>query len=210
MSKITAIETQKKRGDRKSIYVDGEFVAGAHEEVVAALSLGVGQIFDKGRLVELVRAETVRKARESALRLISYRDRSKSEVRKRLIGDDYPEDVVDEVIEKLSQAGLLDDQKFSQDWVKARTVDSSKPMGKVRLAWELRTKGVEAPMVEEALENLDEDAEYQLALSAVARKAEKMDCGDPSFRNKLTSFLRRRGFDWEIISKVLDELCSKD
>lgn len=210
MSRITAIETQKRRGDRKSIFVDGEFVAGAHEEVVVALNLGVGQIFDKDRLVELVRAETVRKARESALRLISYRDRSVSEVRKRLIGDEYPEDIVDEVIEKLSGVGLLDDQKFSHDWVKARTVETSKPMGKTRLAWELRSKGVEAPMVEEALENLDEDAEYQLALSAIARKVEKMDCCDPSSKNRLASFLRRRGFDWEIISKVLDEICSKD
>ena len=208
MGLITAIETQKRRGYRKSIYVDGEFAAGAHEEVVAALSLGVGQVLDKDRLVELVRAETVRKARESALRLISYRDRSVAEIRKRLVGDEFPDEVIDEVIDQLSRVGLLNDQKFSRDWVKSRSVLSSKPMGKVRLAWELKSKGVETPLVEEALGDIDEDAEYKMALSTAARKAEKMDSGDPAFRNKLISFLRRRGFNWEIISKALDELCS--
>ena len=208
MNTITAIEVQKKRGDRRSIYVDGEFVAGAHEEIVLALSLSVGQTFDKEQLIALVRAETVRKARESALRLISYRDRTRSEIRKRLIGNDYPEDIADEVIDKLSQAGLIDDEKFSRDWVKART--ASKPMGRTRLTWELRSKGVEATMVEEALEDLDEDAEHALALELAARKAEKMDRGDPSFKNRLSSFLRRRGFGWEVISKIFDELSPEE
>jgi regulatory protein len=202
---ITAIEAQKKRGNRRSIFVDGEFAAGAHEDVVLALGLSVGQTFDRDRLIELLKAETARKARESALRLLSYRDRSRAEIRRRLIGSDFPEDIVEEVVDQLSRTGLLDDRKFSRDWVNSRTV--SRPMGRTRLAWELRSKGVDAPVVEEALEGLDEDSEYELAYSVAARKAEKMDREDPSFRNKLTSFLRRRGFGWDVIGKVFDALC---
>ena len=205
MSTITAIEVQKKRGNRRSIFVDGEFIAGVHEEVVFVLGLSVGQTFDKERLVDLLKAETKRKARESAIRLISYRDRSKSEMRRRLIRDEYPEDIVDEVIEQLTNSGLLDDEKFSRDWVKART--ASKPMGKTRLAWELRSKGVETPLVEEALEGLDEDTEYELAYSVVAGKLAKINKDDPALRNKLGSLLRRRGFTWGTITRVIDALC---
>lgn len=208
MSVITAIETQKRRGDRKSIFVDGEFVVGAHEEVIIALGLGIGQTFDPERLAEIVRAETARKARESALRLLAYRSRTVSEIKKRLLGNDYPEDIVEEVIEHLTRAGLLDDEKFSRDWVKARS--AAKPMGKTRLAWELRGKGVEPQQVEEALENLDEDAEYQMASSLVAKKTGKADLSDPSLKNRLTSFLMRRGFGWDVISRVLDEMCPED
>jgi len=188
--------------------VDGEFVLGVHEDVVLALGLSVGQVFDKDRLVDLLKAETKRKAHDSALRLIGYRDRSVSEVRKRLIGNEYPEDIVDEVIEQLSRAGLLDDGKFSRDWVKARS--ASKPMGKTRLAWELRSKGVEAPMVDEVLEGLDEEAECEMAYSVAAQKVRKMDSGDPSMKSKLGSFLRRRGFSWDVITKVLDRVCPGD
>jgi regulatory protein len=208
MNTITAIEPQKKRGDRRSIFVDGQFVAGAHEEVIIALNLRVGQTFDKERLAALIRTETVRKAQESALRLLDYRDRAVSEIRKRLIGNDFPEDIVEEIIDHLSRIGYLDDEKFSREWVRSRTV--SKPMGKARLNWELRAKGVEQSMVEEALESLDDNTEYELALAAARKKVEKADPNDQAFRNRLVSFLRRRGFGWEVINRVVDELCPGD
>lgn len=188
--------------------MDGEFVAGVHEDVVLALNLSVGQRFDRDRLVELLKAETARKARESALRLISYRNRTVSELRKRLIGNEFPEEIVEEVIDQLSQVGLLDDERFSRDWVRAR--GASKPMGRMRLAWELRSKGVEAPMVEEALADIDEDSEVRMALSLAEKRLDKADRGDPSLRTRLSSFLRRRGFGWEVITKVIETLFSED
>ena len=160
------------------------------------------------RLIELSRAETVRKARERALRLINYRDRSKSEMRKRLTEGGFPEDIVNELIDQLSRAGLLDDEKFSRDWVKSRT--ASKPMGRQRLAWELTSKGVEAPAVEEALEVIDDAAEYELAFSVARRKVEKAGGGDPTMKTRLSSFLRRRGFGWDVVKRVVDELCHDD
>jgi len=204
MDTITAIETQKRRGNRVSIFVDGEFVVGAHEEVVASLGLGVGQTFNRERLSELVRAETIRKARESALRLISYRDRSVSEVRKRLLGNDFPEEIVEEVIDYLSGIELLDDAKFSRDYVKSRI--ASRPAGKTRLAWELRSRGIKADDLESALGDVDEQTEYRLARDLVAHKLDKADSFDPALRNRLAGFLGRRGFGWEVIRRVLDEL----
>lgn len=209
MSVITAIEQQKKRDNRRSVFVDGEFVAGVHEDIVLALGLSVGQSFDRDRLVELIQAETKRKAFDSALHLLSYRDRSISEVRRRLIRHEYPEEIVEEVLEQLSRLGYLDDEQFSRKWVNART-SSSKPMGKTRLAWELRAKGVDAPLVEEALETIDEDQEYAMAYSLAEKKLEKADRSDPALKNRIVSVLRRRGFNWETISRVMNELFSED
>jgi len=184
--------------------VDGEFVAGVHEDVAVALGLSVGQTFDRDRLVTLLKAETARKARESAIRLLSYRDRSVAEVRRRLIGDDFPEDIVDQVIDQLSRGGLLDDEKFSRDWVRGRS--ASKPMGKTRLACELRSRGVDAPTIDQALGEIDQDTEYALARSVADQKLRKMDRSDPLAQSRLSSFLRRRGFDWDTINRVVDEL----
>lgn len=188
--------------------MDGVFVAGAHEEVVASLGLAVGREFEPQLLESILRAETVKKARETALRLLSHRSRTKSELRRRLVGSGFPEDIVDELVERFSERGLLDDDRFSRDWVRSRT--AGRPMGRARLAWELRSKGVDQPVVEAALQELDEDAEYGLALSCARKKAEKADPKDPSFKSKLGSFLRRRGFGWEVIRKVLDQVCPTD
>jgi regulatory protein len=187
--------------------VDGEFVAGVHEDVAVSLGLTVGQVVDEKRLADLLRAETVRKAREAALRLISYRDRSTEEVRRRLAGSDFPEDVVLEVVEQLANVELLDDDKFSREWVRART--RSKPMGKARLSSELRSKGVGKETVESALGFLDDEAERKLAHELAARRLNRMDRGDPSLRKKLAAFLVRRGFGWEIVGEVVESLRSE-
>ena len=208
MGTITAIEPQKKRGNRRSIYVDGEFTAGVHEDVVAALGLAVGQKLDKPGLIELLKAETSRQARESALRLLSYRDRSVAEIRKRLLGSDFPEDIVEKVIEDLSRSELLDDQKFSKQWVKSRT--TTRPMGKMRLAWELRSKGVASSTIDDALEDLDDNREYEMAHSLAAARMQKADSDDTSVRRKISSLLQRRGFGWGVISKVMDDLYAED
>lgn len=204
MGTITAIEPQKKRGYRRSIFVDGEFLVGTHEDVVIELGLGIGQSFDEERLIEIIRAEDLRKARESALRLLEYRDRSFIEIKRRLIRSEFPEDIVEEVIEQLSGCGLLDDEKFSRDWVNSRT--AAKPMGRSRLAWELRSKGIDQTTVEGALENLDEDAEFELALSIARKKIDKKNSDDSNLKSRLSSFLARRGFSWEIINRVIDEV----
>ena len=204
MNVITAIQTQEKRGCRVSIFVDGEFVVGAHEDVAAALNLRVGQSFDGERLAGLVRAETARKARESALRLLSYRERTHSEIRTRLIGNNYPEDVVDEVIDQLAGIGLLDDGKFSRDYVEARK--RSRPMGRTRLARELASKGVEKAAIEEALEGVDEDAGTEWLTRWLLVSSRNPIRAIRTARSRIGSMLARRGFCWDVISKVLGDV----
>ncbi len=208
MGEITAIEVQTRRADRRSIFVDGQFAVGAHQDVVATLNLRVGQRFDADQLAEVIGKETARKAMESALRLISYRDRSEAEIRRRLSGNDFAEDVVDEVVVRLTNMGLLNDETFSRNWVKSRT--AAKPMGRRRLAWELQSKGVSADTVEQALDGLDEQTEEELALDLARNRAAKSDVRDPKFRDKTASFLMRRGFNWNTIARVLDEICPRD
>jgi regulatory protein len=140
VARITAIEPQKKRSNRRSIYVDGQFAAGVDEEVVVRLKLGVGQDVDPARLALVLRAEEIRRARESALTLLDYRARTTAELERRLTGKGYPEEVVAEVIADLTRAGLVDDERFAAQWVAGRL--ASRPSGRARLAWELRSKGL--------------------------------------------------------------------
>lgn len=204
MGLITGIEQQKNRKDRKSIFVDGGFLAGVHSDVVSALGLAVGQVVDEKRLNELLRAESVRKAREKALSLLSYRDRSTNEIRRRLIRSDFATDVVEEVVEQFSSSGLLDDEKFSRDWISSR--QASKPAGRARLSEELRSKGIRPEVVNDALASLDPEREKALAREAAARKLGKLNMDDQSWKRKLISFLSRRGFDWDTIRDVVGEI----
>jgi regulatory protein len=151
---------------------------------------------------DLPRVEVLKKAREKAMRLLAYRDRSVYELKSRLITDHFPEDIAEEITLWLIDAGLLDDKKFCKSYVDART--AVKPMGKARLTRELRNKGISVEVIEEAVRDIDNDSEYDIAKTLIERKLLKISDKD-NLVKKLESFLSRRGFDWEVINKVIAE-----
>jgi regulatory protein len=205
MPKVTAIEPQRHAG-RVSIFLDGEFALGMHEEVAAALGLQTGQELDPEDLQAMVRAETRRRAKESALRLLGFRARSREELRRRLDRKGYESVVIDEVLEELSHSKLLDDSEFTRAWVEART--TGRPMGRQRIAWELRQKGVDPETIGEALaERASPDAELGLALTVGRQTVERVrGLERQAARRKLAAALQRRGFSWSVTSVVLERL----
>jgi regulatory protein len=208
-SSITAIEPQVRNRDRVNIYVDGDWVVGVHAEVAVVAGLRVGQAISAEELQALVRAEELRHVRESALRFLGYRARSRVEIRRRLLQKGYDPDLVEEALVALDRSGLINDAEFSQSWVRART--GSRPMGPSRIAAELRQKGVDREVIDEALQAVDPDAETALALTVGRRKIEQLRGEDPrAARRKLGAALMRRGFSSEVCARVMDLLMRED
>ena len=147
--RISDIEPQEKRPNRRSIFIDGRFVLGVDETVVADLGLRIGQQISEDELQAVVRAELITKAKERALKLLEYRARSRVEIERRLAKAGFAEDIIEETLARLETLGLIDDVQFSQSWVNHRM--AGKPMGKTRIKWELRQKGIAPNLVDEAL-----------------------------------------------------------
>jgi regulatory protein len=182
---------------------------GVDEGVVAALGLRVGLELDEEELQRIVRAELVSKAKERALGLLGYRPRSRAELTQRLSRAGYAEDIIEEAVSRLEDIGLIDDAQFSRSWVNSRV--SGKGIGKARIKWELRRKGVASDVVEEALSELSPDAERELASDAASRRWERdKDTDERAKRRRVASYLRRQGFEWQVITEVLDNLARED
>ncbi len=207
--KITAIDAQERRGNRRSIFINGRFALGVDETVIADLGLHVGQEISEEELGRVVRTELLVKARERALRLLEYRARSRAELARRLRLAGFAEDIIEEVLVRLSEMGLVDDARFSQSWVESRSAGRS--IGKTRIKWELRQKGIDADLVEEALSEIDEETEYKLAARAARAKWDKDRSPDVSVkRRRLASYLQRQGFGWDVIKKTVNQLAADD
>lgn len=206
---ITAIEPQQRAKDRVSIFLDGEFALGIFADVAATLYLGVGQRITEERLKEIVRGETLAKAKDRAFLLLSYRARTEKEVRDRLTRAGFEADIVDEVIVKLYDLNFLDDQDFAAKFVKHRM--NSRPVGRRVLAWEMRRKGLDAEIVAEATEAMDDETEREAARTAAQSRISKLGGMDRrEARQRLGGFLQRRGFAWDTIRYVMDELLPSD
>jgi regulatory protein len=203
--RITAIEPQERKKNRRSVFLDGKFTLGVDESVIADLGLHVGQQISEKELQQIVHTELVSKATDRALTLLEYRKRSKAEIVQRLKRVGFDEDIIEETAVRLEKMGLIDDADFSQSWVNHRLAGNA--MGKNRIRWELRQKGISSELAEEALAGVDADDEFQSALDTAMRRWKKDNNTDyQAKRRRMVAFLGRQGFNWEIIDKVLNEL----
>jgi regulatory protein len=185
--------------------VDGKFALGVDESVIADLGLHVGQAINADELQDIVHAELVAKAKDRALGLLDYRSRSKAEVERRLTKAGFSDIIVTEVVERIESLGLIDDAQFSQSWVKHRVLD--KAMGKRRIMWELRQKGVPSEVADEAMSSIDDEAEYEAATQSAKRRWQKDSTSDLNAkRRKLIAYLQRQGFGWDTINRVVSSV----
>ena len=201
--KITALKTQKRNSQRVNVYLDEEFAFGLSRYAAAWLQLG--QELSPAKIKELQDVDAQEVAYQRALNYISYRPRSEAEVRKNLKKHDTPEEVIPEVLDRLRRIGLVDDVQFAQTWVENRS--TFRPRGRRALVAELRQKGIGDEAIDEALFDLDEDSlAYQAALKQ-SRKYKGLDW--QNFRQKMSAFLARRGFNYGVAKPVIEQVWSE-
>jgi regulatory protein len=204
---ITALERQKRRPDRVSIFVDGAFAVGLSAAAASDLGLEIGRELAEDELRRLAFAAEVDRAHARALRYLRNRLRSRHELEQRLRRYGYDIAVVAATVELLASGGLVDDNAFAGAWVRDRV--RLKPKGLRALQAELAAKGIAREDVEAALaENVDE-GEEALAKRALAPRLETLrDKGERKGRAAAMSFLARRGFNADLARRLADELFS--
>jgi regulatory protein len=204
MAKVTKLEQQQGNKERVNVYLDDEFAFGLN--LMDAVNLRKGQELTDIEIAELRHKDAIVKAIDVAANLLSYRPRSTQEIRQKLQKKDYDEIVIEAAIERMSNLTYLDDRAFARFWIESR--NRSKPRGKTALRYELRQKGVADSVISELLDDmLDEDsAAYQAAQARIRRMRGKTRF---EFKQKIGSFLQRRGFGFDAVRQTLDRLISE-
>ncbi len=183
-----------------NVYLDGEYAFGLARIVAAWLQ--VGEEISDEKIAELQSTDTYEVAYQQALRFLNYRARSGKEIRQNLQEKKYPPEVIEETMERLQRSGLVDDRRFARTWVENRS--EFHPRSRRALKIELRQRGLEDEEIEEAIQEIDdEELAYQAGLKQ-ARRFIDLEWAD--FRIKLSNFLARRGFNYDVISTVVKRI----
>lgn len=198
--KITALQAQKRNPDRVNVFLDQEF-AFALSRIVAAW-LRVGQELSDEKIAELQAEDAQEMAYQRALNFLNYRPRSEVEVRRNLQGHRISEATIGEVIERLKRSGLLDDERFAQTWIENRS--EFHPRSRRALAMEMRQHGLDSKLIDQALQSVDEEGLAYQAAAKAARRLKGLERSE--FRLKLTSYLARRGFDYDAIKQAIERV----
>ena len=152
----------------------------------------------------------LQKARNNAYCLLRSRPRSEAEMRSRLKLKGYDAATVESIVEGLKKAGQLDDGKFALLWVESRMHNN--PMGNIVLRRELKEKGIRDPIIEATL--ADKAArydEYEVAFNMAGERFRQLAKLDKrKALKRLYDFLMRRGFAYDIVQRIIDEIVNED
>ncbi len=207
MRKITAIKLQKRNNKCFNIYIDGEFAFGVSEDVLIRQKLKVGMVLSTTFIDEVILAEKQSKANNYALRLLGYRARSEHEIRSRLRLKGYEDPIIDNVVRFLKKYGYIDDYVFTIALVNDEI--NLKQSGKGLIKQKLFQKGVKREIIQKVLdETIDDDKSYQACMNLAKKKLNTTyrDDTETVKTRKITAFLQRKGYSYDMIRKVVEEI----
>jgi len=146
--------------------------------------------------------ELLKKAKQTAYRLLARSPRSRLEVERRLREKGYPEPIIQQVIQQLETFRYLDDKAFARQWARDRI--NRRGWGPSRLRIELQRRGIAGEWIEEALRDLlIERDEESRAAELIERRLKGRSLRDPREYRRCSDFLFRRGYSPDAIQTVL-------
>jgi regulatory protein len=202
---ITRLERQKKNKHRINVYLNEEYAFAIHEDVLIKYRLNKGRELDDAEMREVLEAEEKNRAVQYGLRYISHRPRTAEEVRLYLLSKGFPQAAADDAVSGFIERRYIDDREYARQWVEERL--RLKPRGRLMLRQELQARGVHADDIEAALADIKQDDEEEACLEIARKKyGGKHFESFREMRNKVGTFLQRKGFSHEIIKKTIEKL----
>lgn len=211
---VTELKLQKRNRDRFSIYVDGDFFLGISANLVAKYGIYKGREIDSDELEIIKEAAIYERFWNRTVRYLEGRIRNEYQVRQYVrklymqnreewIGKEVELDlppIEGKIIDELLKFRLIDDRQYTEAYVRDRL--KLKPRGSRLMIQELRAKGVDRELAEEIVNELMGD-EVDLAEETLYRKYKVRHISQDD--RKKIDFLRRRGFNWDQISKLVSK-----
>jgi regulatory protein len=143
-------------------------------------------------------------ARQIVLRQLAMAPRSRAELAQKLAQRDCPAEVAVAVLDRMTEVGLIDDQAYAQMLV--RSQQAGRGLARQALARELRAKGIEDHLAEEALASITDEDERDRARALVDKKLRAMhSLGIQVQTRRLAGMLARKGYSPNMTYAVIRE-----
>lgn len=196
--KITRIELQKNDNTRFNLFSGDEYIMSASAENLAKYGYGEFEISDE-ELKEFMEKEDIEKAYKKALGYVSKSLKTSKEVRDYLYKHKIAKDLHDEIIFKLEDLGLVDDERYLEIYLEEKFNYSTD--GAIKIKNKLYQKGFKSSDVDPHLEKYRE-LEFENLHKAIESRLKSKKNDD---KNKVIRYLLSKGFEYSMISDVIGE-----
>lgn len=183
------------------IYLDGQFAFVLYKSELSSCHLKDGEAVTEDQIETILSEIVLKRAKRKAMSLLQSMDRTESELRDRLLRQDFPEETVDQAVRYVKSFGYVDDRRYAESVILSRKGRKSRR----EIYAELSGKKIDGEIVDEMMERCYEESDSGEALRHLLRKKHY----DPSRasveeKQKLYAYLARKGFSYGEIKKALN------
>ena len=202
--KVVDIQVQKRRKNRRSIFLDDGSVFGVSEDVFFSIPIHIGDTISDQIFNNILESDSKSKIYNSAINLLSYRMRSKSELNDRLIRKNYNEDGIMNVINNLELKGYLDDEKFAYAFAKEKV--KNKLIGPIALKFEMSSHKLDVELIDKTISSIYDMFPQKIIINRLITKWKVKDIigKDPKIKSKIINRLKNKGFYWDDIQRAIN------
>ena len=202
--RITSV--RKRRSDVEIEFEDQSKIYVGYK-VVIDNGLRRNDELDDEQIKQLLQQSEKLKIKDSAFRLLGRRAHSVFELSQKLTRKKYKKELIESVLSELKTNGYLDDNNFTDAFIKERL--EKRKSGKNKIKAELMKRGVNQQSIDLVLSNIDNSVSEETALELARKKLKSLmnrESDKRKIKQKIFSFLFSKGFETEIILKVVNQL----
>lgn len=203
---ITRIVETPGRPHWRRIYLDGKPALLCSVNVVARFGLRPMMELSEAS-IEAIRVGQIRQeCFDTAMRFLQRRMHSRTQLQTKLARKEFDQATIAEVLSELERLGYVDDARFAQ--VKAMSLAQHRHHGPHRAQLELLKSGIPPETARQAVQTVYQAQDTEATARELARKqAPRLRRLDPAVaRRRLIGILLRRGFDYDTIRPVIQEV----
>lgn len=197
--KITDITPQIKNKSRVSVYADGEYCFSLDGADALRLGVKIGAEISAEDLKIYNLESNLSKAKEKAFDIVTRKAVTEKELRTKLADKGYDTVICDIVVETMKEYNYIDDFDYCERFFEYAV---SKGWGRSKITFELKRRGVEDAIVQEALTAFDDEPEKRIS-DIIDTRFSEVDFSDFRQKQKVVRFFASRGFDFDSINNAI-------
>lgn len=193
ISRIEQIDKKKYK-----IYIDQEYAFLLYSSDIKKNKLEVGEEISQQLYEEIIEDTVFRRAKQKALAILKFMDRTEKELELKLRQADYTDDIINRTIAYVKDYKYIDDERYTSYYIRSKKDLKSKR----QIEMELYRKGIDKSMIDRVLEE-EFDGDESAIKKAIAKKTSNIEELTYEEKQKIAASLYRKGFRSEDIRKYL-------
>lgn len=207
---ITKIEQQKKRKNRYSLFSGEKFIIGVSGETLLEFNIHQDSELSNDQLEKVQKKENTIAAREQAWRYLARRSHSIKELHDKLVNKKFEPEIIIQILGDLKKKNYLNDEDFSRQLILDEI--NFKKSGPLLIQSKLIRKGVALDLITALIDELYDESEQVINCRYYANKKYKISRSEDrnTQMNKLGSYLKQKGFTWDVSKKIIMEFMAEN